>query len=89
MLSLNASQEVTDFGSIIDPGVSILGETVKDLMLLHLHADKPFEVPDKISTSLVECERVKPKIGKTLRADGSPRVWKKFPPARGQKGFLS
>ena len=44
---------------------------------------------DKISTSLVECERVKAKIGKALRADGSPCVWKKFPPARGQKGFLS
>ena len=44
---------------------------------------------DKISTSLVECERVKAKIGKALRADGSPRMWKKFPPARGQKGFLS
>ena len=42
----------------------------------------------KISTSLVECERVKAKIGKALRADGSPCVWKKFPPARGQKGFL-
>ena len=37
-----------------------------------------------ISTSLVECERVKAKIGKALRADGSPCVWKKFPPARGQ-----
>ena len=35
---------------------------------------------DKISTSLVECERVKAKIGKALRADGSPCVWKKFPP---------
>ena len=44
---------------------------------------------DKISTSLVECERVKAKIGKALCADGSPRMWKKFPPARGQKGFLS
>ena len=44
---------------------------------------------DKISTSLVECELVKAKIGKALRADGSPCVWKKFPPARGQKGFLS
>ena len=44
---------------------------------------------DKISTSLVECERVKEKIGKSLRADGSPRMWKKFPPAREQKGFLS
>ena len=44
---------------------------------------------DKISTSLVECERVKAKIGKALRTDGSPCVWKKFPPARGQKGFLS
>ena len=44
---------------------------------------------DKISTSLVECERVKAKIGKALCADGSPCVWKKFPPARGQKGFLS
>ena len=43
---------------------------------------------DKISTSLVECERVKAKIGKALRADSSPRVWKKFPPALGQKGFL-
>ena len=43
---------------------------------------------DKISTSLVECERVKAKIGKALRADGSPCVWKKFPPARGQKGFV-
>ena len=42
----------------------------------------------KISTSLVECERVKAKIGKALRADGSPRMWTKFPPARGQKGFL-
>ena len=42
---------------------------------------------DKISTSLVECERVKAKIGKALRADGLPCVWKKFPPARGQKGF--
>ena len=58
ILSLNASQEVTDLG-------------------------------DKISTSLVECERVKAKIGKALHADGSPCVWKKFPPARGQKGFLS
>ena len=47
------------------------------------------EVDDKISTSLVECEHVKAKIGKALRADGSPRMWKKFPPARGQKGFLS
>ena len=45
ILSLNASQEVTDFGSIVDPGVSILGETVKDLVLLYLHSDKPFEVP--------------------------------------------
>ena len=45
--------------------------------------------PDKISTSLVECEHVKAKIGKALRADGSPRMWKKLPPARGQKGFLS
>ena len=27
---------------------------------------------DKISTSLVECERVEAKIGKALRADGSP-----------------
>ena len=45
--------------------------------------------PDKISTGLVECEHVKAKIGKALRADGSPCVWKKFPPARGQKGFLS
>ena len=44
---------------------------------------------DKISTSLVECEHVKAKIGKALRADGSPRMWKKLPPARGQKGFLS
>ena len=44
---------------------------------------------DKISTGLVECEHVKAKIGKALRADGSPRMWKKFPPARGQKGFLS
>ena len=44
---------------------------------------------DKISTSLVECERVKAKIGKALCADGSPHVWMKFPPARGQKGFLS
>ena len=44
---------------------------------------------DKISTSLVECERVKAKIGKALRADGSPCVWKKFPHAHGQKGFLS
>ena len=44
---------------------------------------------DKISTSLVECEHVKAKIGKALRADGSPRMWKKFPPTRGQKGFLS
>ena len=44
---------------------------------------------DKISTSLVECERVEAKIGIALRADGSPRVWKKFPPAGGQKGFLS
>ena len=44
---------------------------------------------DKISTSLVECERVKAKIGKALHADGSPRMWKKFPPARGQKGSLS
>ena len=44
---------------------------------------------DKISTSLVECECVKAKIGKALRADGSACVWKKFPPARGQKGFLS
>ena len=42
---------------------------------------------DKISTSLVECERVKAKIGKALRADGSPCVWKKFPPAHGQKGL--
>ena len=41
---------------------------------------------DKISTSLVECERVKAKIGKALRADGSPCVWKKFPPAW-TKGF--
>ena len=46
-------------------------------------------LPDKISTGLVECEHVKAKIGKALRADGSPCVWKKFPPARGQKGFLS
>ena len=44
---------------------------------------------DKISTSLVECERVKPKIGKAQRADGLPCVWKKFPPTRRQKGFLS
>ena len=44
---------------------------------------------DKISTSLVECECVKAKIGKALCADGSPHVWKKFPPARGQKGLLS
>ena len=44
---------------------------------------------DKISTGLVGCEHVKAKIGKALRADGSPCVWKKFPPARGQKGFLS
>ena len=44
---------------------------------------------DKISTSLVECERVKAKIGKALCADGSPCVWKKFPPAHRQKGFLS
>ena len=44
---------------------------------------------DKISTSLVECEHVKAKIGKALRADGLPRMWKKLPPARGQKGFLS
>ena len=42
---------------------------------------------DKISTSLVECEHVKAKIGKALCADGSPRVWKKFPPVRGQKRF--
>ena len=46
-------------------------------------------IGDKISTSLVECEHVKAKIGKALRADGSPRMWKKLPPARGQKGFLS
>ena len=44
---------------------------------------------DKISTSLVGCEHVKAKIGKALCADGSPRMWTKFPPARGQKGFLS
>ena len=44
---------------------------------------------DKISTSLVECEHVKAKIGKALHADGSPHMWKKLPPARGQKGFLS
>ena len=44
---------------------------------------------DKISTGLVECEHVKAKIGKALRADGSPRMWKKLPPTRGQKGFLS
>ena len=44
---------------------------------------------DKISTGLVECERVKAKIGKALRADGSPYAWTKFPPARRQKGFLS
>ena len=33
---------------------------------------------DKISTGLVECEHVKAKIGKALRADGSPCVWKKL-----------
>ena len=49
----------------------------------------PIAQHNKISTSLVECECVKAKIGKALRADGSPCVWKKFPPARGQKGFLS
>ena len=47
------------------------------------------QIEDKISTSLVECEHVKAKIGKALRADGSPRVWTKFRPAHGQKGFLS
>ena len=52
----------------------------------HIHSQM---VNDKISTSLVECERVKAKIGKALHADGSPCVWKKFPPVRGQKGFLS
>ena len=46
-------------------------------------------ITDKISTSLVECEHVKAKIGKALRADSSHRMWKKLPPARGQKGFLS
>ena len=49
----------------------------------------PRMMDDKISTSLVECERVEAKIGKALSADGSPCVWKKFPPARRQKGFLS
>ena len=51
--------------------------------------DKSGNQTDKISTGLVECERVKAKIGKALHADGSPYVWMKFPPARGQKGFLS
>ena len=35
---------------------------------------------DKISTSLVECERVKAKIGKALRADGSPPCRRSFVP---------
>ena len=42
---------------------------------------------DKISTSLVECECVKAKIGKALRADGSPRVWKKVSSRARTKGF--
>ena len=41
---------------------------------------------DKISTSLVECERVKAKIGKALRADGSPCVEEVSSRAR-TKGF--
>ena len=47
-------------------------------------ADKPHH--DKISTRLVECERVKASIGKALHTDGLPHVWMKFP--RGQKGLL-
>ena len=42
---------------------------------------------DKISTSLVECERVKAKIGKALRTDGLPRMWTKFPPV-GENALL-
>ena len=62
------------------PTESLSGETPSTKMVA---------IDDKISTSLVECEHVKAKIGKALRADGSPRMWKKLPPARGQKGFLS
>ena len=66
--------------------------------LLALHLPLPLPQPpwprpllslDKISTSLVECECVKAKIEKALCADGLPRVWTKFPPTCGQKGFLS
>ena len=52
----------------------------------HYHADNGlFDTKaDKISTSLVECEHVKAKIGKALRADGSPILWSKRPsPERG------
>ena len=42
---------------------------------------------DKISTGLVECEHVKAKILKALRADGSPCVWKKFSSRARTKGF--
>ena len=63
--------------------------TGRVIMCQHVSEIPVTDVVDKISTSLVECEHVKAKIGKALRADGSPCVWKKFPPARGQKGFLS
>ena len=41
---------------------------------------------DKISTSLVDCECVKAKIGKALHADGSPHVEEVSSHAR-TKGF--
>ena len=79
---------------MVETYVRMFGEKPKELYSLPLDKEDHPELDssnllDKISTSLVECEHVKAKIGKALRADGSPRMWKKLPPARGQKGFLS
>ena len=81
-----------DLSCIYALTVAVVANLVKQVSVVH-HRVIPLVVVvtklDKISTSLVECEHVKAKIGKALRADGSPRMWKKLPPARGQKGFLS
>ena len=83
-------QELEKEGFEFNPYDPCLGNRTKNgsQHMIRFHVDDVIST-DKISTSLVECECVKAKIGKALHADGSPRVWKKFPPARGQKGFLS